>query len=366
MFHPSLKTMSLFMRAISAIIGLIFSYMALFMYHDRRGKLQNRLVDLWAETTARQEQAASIRVLLLRKSSEVAEKGLRWLLGEKLFSLQAAIVSFSLSLSSLGIVWGLASLSPSTSSASPDSSHWYEWYSWPDAARLLIIGVVYLLYAVFAARVFFPKRRWFVALIILVVLTAVSIWFYLALTLAPTFPVEVTYGVEFRAIFVVICVAGLGVTCDIALLSFSRFLIRSVARTTSQIVLTVGTVLNVIWLYVMLNTTLASFRNVTVLADTAEPIQQFFYNVSMSESIPSFVKIPLLLGAGTNLYNFLAASSVFVVLLVALIHRVFWPSVSKVIYALYQWEVFSERKLQLTLAIFFLSLAFPWFKPFLK
>jgi hypothetical protein len=46
------------------------------------------------------------------------------------------------------------------------------------------------------------------------------------------------------------------------------------------------------------------------------------------------------------------------VLSVVLFHRVFWPTLGRLIYAAYEWRVFADRKLQLTSAVVFLSYGF--------
>ena len=66
-----LHALQLLTRVASGLAGVMFLYMALFVYTDEAGKLQNWLVDLWVRVTARHEaylgRGASERVCRYRR-----------------------------------------------------------------------------------------------------------------------------------------------------------------------------------------------------------------------------------------------------------------------------------------------------------
>jgi hypothetical protein len=347
MFHVLSHALPNVPRIISAIIGFSFLYMALFMYQDQAGRIQNRLVNLWVRVNARHEEFLSKQSTLIKSSADIAEMGMRWLLGEKLISLQFIVISSCMSIASMGLIIGMA------------------FYRLMNIAPLLYVatvsGVLHFFYGVFAARFLFRKGRPILASALLLALFSLSsaaiVW---SIKDGNTLQLDVWLSFVFFA--ALLGVAAIGSVCDLILLLGSRVLFRLMSRTSASAVLFLGLCFSLIWLYVVLDGVLV------VVFDTArlgDPFSRLFDVIDKEDS--SGIAYPLLgFGLTTNLFNILAASSVVLILLVVLFHRIFWPSAGRVVYALYEWKIFADRKLQLAGAITFLSFAFPWVGRILK
>jgi hypothetical protein len=66
----------------------------------------------------------------------------------------------------------------------------------------------------------------------------------------------------------------------------------------------------------------------------------------------------------TNLFTVLLASGMFIVMLVALLHRVFWPFLSRPLYAMARYGLIRNQKLLLTVSLVLLAWAVPAWKTF--
>jgi uncharacterized membrane protein (Fun14 family) len=69
MFHIATYALQHLPRVVSALIGLTFLYMALFMYHDEAGILQNRSVNLWVRVNEKHEAFLSKQALVMKVSA---------------------------------------------------------------------------------------------------------------------------------------------------------------------------------------------------------------------------------------------------------------------------------------------------------
>jgi len=137
-------------------------------------------------------------------------------------------------------------------------------------------------------------------------------------------------------------------------------------------VLFVGVAYNLTWAVFLID----SLRYVhDPIYAVRDPLLSLFARISRSESlIGSVVKtVTVSFALSTNVFALMAASSVILVMVIALIHRFLWPIVGRLLNAVYEWELLSNPATQLCAGIAFLAFAFPiiakilaLFKPMVK
>jgi hypothetical protein len=112
------------------------------MYQEKSGNIQNRLVNLWVQVSTKHEGfIGSKQAALVKSSADIVEMGLKWLLGDKLISIQFVVVSLCMSIASLCVVFGFSDL--------------YRHKANQEGGTILIaliFGGLYSLYGLFAAR----------------------------------------------------------------------------------------------------------------------------------------------------------------------------------------------------------------------
>ena len=90
----------LLLRVLAGLAGVLFVYAAVFLYEDEQGKLQNRLEQWWIEINEREKTATSRYAVFMQEVARVATSLFDKLLGVKLFSWHAFKVSAAYSIAS--------------------------------------------------------------------------------------------------------------------------------------------------------------------------------------------------------------------------------------------------------------------------
>jgi hypothetical protein len=175
------------------------------------------------------------------------------------------------------------------------------------------------------------------------------------------FPFRFVIEVALASLVVVLPAALIGLFFDLVLLIANRFLIKSMADATAGRVLALGFTFNLIWFFLLVETT--RFGSVEPRGD---PFLIFLEHSLNSGGNQGLYNLGLLFGMRTNFFTLLASCSALVVLSAALLHRVFWPVVSRTINGLYEWQVLTSRPIQLAIAGAFLSYPFPWIGSVIK
>jgi sensor histidine kinase YesM len=68
--------------------------------------------------------------------------------------------------------------------------------------------------------------------------------------------------------------------------------------------------------------------------------------------------------SASNLITALLASGMVLIMLLALLHRIFWPFLSRPIYAMTRYGIIKNQKILLTMSLMLLTWAIPAWKPF--
>jgi hypothetical protein len=337
---------SYLIRGASVLAGSMFLYMAMFMYQDEAGELHNRLVNLWVRANVRQQKSFSKRTAIVKAAADVVDSGLKWLFGGNLISARVVAVSYCISIASLGILFSI---------------FWELQGDAVSAGYFLVLGGLHAVFGLFAARMLFNRGRSVMASGLLALLSPLCVLTIVYLD----FSTAGSGGDLSSSIGVLELALGgsaLGITCDLLLLVANRRMLKTLVRSSADSVLILGMVFNAVWFFIVAET--SRFLLFLSSPDPAtDPILRFLYAIISAPSgsgVADTLCHVAVFGMSTNLFNLIASCSVLLVLMVVFFHRIFWPSISRVIYALYQWHVFTNRTFQLSVGVALLSFAFPW------
>src|SRR5438132_7990868 len=98
-------SLGLFVMRVSAFfVGSVLIYLAVFLYEDEQGRIQNTLEELWLKIDARRQSTASQHVSFMRAIALTVSIQLDRFLGPRLFSVQSIGVSICCSVVSAIVV----------------------------------------------------------------------------------------------------------------------------------------------------------------------------------------------------------------------------------------------------------------------
>lgn len=306
-------------RILISCFAFLLIYIAAFLHEDEEGKLQNRLEELWMRIDDLQSQALSRETVFLRELLRLLTRGFDGLLGKNLLSVRSITVVFC-------YCWASAALLNAYAirvrlGGRPGNSATALW-EWLEPTAFVLIGTL-------AAAL--PKR------IAIEFLGGVSAFFigYLANGLFKHPKWEFYYTTWFAGAVLA------GSACGVAFVAINRIVFRFSARlnkgTTIILVLT---------------------ANLLIAAAYAIPYLYWWYIYTILP--PGFIFVV----SSTNLLAVSCALSIVIVMLIAFLHRLFWPIVSRPMYAMARREVVRKPKLLLAIAIVLLSWALPGWKAF--
>jgi hypothetical protein len=345
----------LILRTVSVIAALVFFYMALFMYKDEADRWQNRLVDLWVEIGSGRQGFLSVPAGLVQKSSGFVTSWLTWLLGERPVSIQVVAVSLSLSyVSSMFCLYTVDGFILWSRGLNP-------------ADFPVVFSLCWLLFGMFGVRALCNRGKSLLALAITIAL--------IALTCARTslldfiYPPSIGLGEVYRPVEVNIplvwveYLTGLafGVLCDLFVLIVNRRVLRSMAGTSRTSILVLGFAYNLAWAVVLASSTVL-FLHFWVIGWRGLPgslLGELYLLPVFHSANGKFLFLLVLIPLTTNLFTLCASVGFLAIIVGALAHRLFWPLAERSVYALYQWKLFTNKKLQISAGIALLIFAFP-------
>lgn len=312
-------------RIVIAGLGFLLIYLALFLHEDEEGKLQNRIEELWCRIYDLQEKALSKAVLFIQAVLKLTNRGFDALLGVKLFSFRSVVVTLCYSWASLLLVLGGRVLF-----LRPIASHQF------FAAGML--GVAFLMcgYGTFPAFLHtqFSIRLWQVLTTMFLLL--LSFLFYVVSASG--------YGVfEWRAAIAVATFTTFAVLCDILFVAANRLIVRFSSGLSSLKQLLVMLLVNVV-------------LGVLYVAPLKAGFRQGGFGGRWGELV-FFV-------SATNLFTALSALSIVFVMLIALLHRLLWPTVERPVYAIARHGVARKPVVLIPISLMLLTWAIPAWRPF--
>jgi hypothetical protein len=312
-------------RLPAILLGAFVLYLALLIYPDERGKIQNRLIDLWVTFSRRGEDALGQTGQLVSGASKVVNDFLDKLFGQRLLSLKVLFVSPALSVGSATVVMQVIVRNFEGQKEIR--------YFMTAAVGVIIATLVYPfgkrlkpLLAAFAAACFLT-----------------SLWGFL----------NSFHGIDdpdpVKTIPLAIWVIVGGVLSDVVFVAITRKLLRWTSSVTSSPKLALG-----ITAILLIGAVLAGPAAV-VLLDIGP---------SMTSDGPMSPLLNLL-GEGYGLLSFtnivpgVISVLVILVLAVALVNRLIWSFMARPVFALVDFGVLNNRKLLATVGFSLLTLGFP-------
>lgn len=118
------------LRVLVSIIGFLLIYLALFLYEDEQGKIQNKLENAWVKVNDAQTYSLSKHTVFVNTIAKQLTKILNILFGKRLFSLQAAGVSICFAVSAANLFFIMSS------EQSDSGGYFYSFLYW------MILGIL--------------------------------------------------------------------------------------------------------------------------------------------------------------------------------------------------------------------------------
>ncbi len=328
------------LQCIFWLVGAIFFYMALFMYKNEGGNIQNRLVNLWVMVSQKGEASLSTQAKLIKYSSQIVSSGMRRIFGPKLISVWTITVSVALSMASIGFMLALLS---------------------STRTRIIIYSiscVACFCYGLFFAPTLFKTQRAKVAVGILVFLIAMIL--FLDTLSSDSYSLalfRIDWSLLYDSYLMVIPALVAGVLADVFLISVNRWVVNKMSAAKTMPILLFGIIFNLICsvgLVALLHLYFKWPGRRSVIEQT--PFANAHWFDDFANNRP-FITTGIVLTISSDLFALIAAAGVMIVALLALAHRLFWPVLGRIVNSLYEWKIFTDRKTQLSLGSFFVSLA---------
>jgi hypothetical protein len=332
----------------AGICAFVFAALALFIYEDEQGKLQNRLEDLWVNVDDLSKSAMSKEAALIQQAAKMLSGALDRVFGTRLFSWKAIASSTGLSLASFLFVLLL-----------PENR-----LLWLGLKYPLWLGLKYAEYiVVFCLAVvcvlisIAPGRIRYATFIIWAVILTRLLVFEIWLS-----------GLKKGASFTAVVRALLQLPPDLHLPSLSSPLGAVVGGVPSDILV----VVLIRWLLYKASTLRSTWKlvgllfldiciGIVLLAPFKLSDMLWDYSWSQHPHVNGYMQLSLYLwGMGmSNLVTILISLFIVLLLLSALLHRATWPVIARPIYAAQRYGLVSHPKLLAGLAATCLLLAWP-------
>jgi hypothetical protein len=295
-------------RCIAGCLGAILIYSALFLYKEEEGGLENRIEQWWRRIRDLHAHAISRETAFLKVVADVTSKGFAKLFGERLFGLKAIAASICYSQAAVLLCEiTMYLLYPEVFGTPLD--HWLFY---------LESGIQCLVFLFLGSLGPFIDRRWQKRVWLLSVLIVTVIW-PIGLDPLGVFSPEIMYydiTVYVRDVSILLFAVG----CDFLFIALTRVMLARAAESNS-----------------------------------------FVKSAALAQGWLSEVQQLLLFVASSNFLDALVSLTWFLIAILMLLHRLFWPLIERPVYALFRYRVFSEQKKLVFLSgVALLGLAVPW------
>jgi hypothetical protein len=315
------------LRIVSFLAGAALLYLALLLYEDEEGTLQNKLEEFWLYLQRLREESVQRHESILQSLAAFISDVLDTLFGTKLFSWHAAAVSMHLSFAS----WFLLNLFM-------DGLGGIIWRVWLMYCGCQMAAVTFL--AHFGSdrsryRAYFRVST-FQILFPILVLSMIAP--FAAIKTAGNYMIPLLFS-----LFVLLSFAF-----DVFFIAVTRIVLRRVASFRSPIA-----IVSVVSVNAAMITLLAVAPWFAVAY-----LKQSKHEHFLQTYVPAYDWV--LQGSSLSNGPSVAAATCFLVLVLALmIHSTLWPNLSRVIYSLQRYEIVRKKKLLGALGCVFVTAAIP-------
>lgn len=330
-----------FLRIVCVSIGCLLTLMSAVLYENEEGAIQNKLEEWWIVLSDTESRAIRKHVAFVAGVAVLVGRLFDRLFGQKLLSGQSIGVAACFSLASTFLV-----CSPGLPGLLSDLS--------PFVYYLLIAALVAMGLLPAALRRGTPKKRrvlgrlWLTGVAILTFVAFVSMdvvdWFNLPFKMHGS-GTEVYAGVQpsveamYYLLFIVLTIG-----CDWLFIAATRWLLRKGSKfdsTARILALTLGNVLLSCFLVIFPIGLAWGFDAFTQIIWSHSMVQTIVDFVSSSNAHQAFFAT---LGA-SNVLDGMVACIFFILLIALLMHRLFWPSLQRPVYALASRGIVRRRRL---------------------
>jgi hypothetical protein len=297
-------------RAAEVVVGIALVYFRFCLYESEEGRLQNALVELWLRICDRADTAKQRFLQLLTETAQISVKLFDRLFGRELISFRAFAVSSTLAYASIALT--------------------NAWEAASEAARLehLALGVAFVIIAtlpLLTQAVWAARIRGFIATAAVALICAALLF---AVVRNQSDEMELAISVSSILICPIVDFAWL-LVCRRAL---ERALQQH--RISEHVRGVLAGVAVVYWSTLMpLVATYASF------------------SLAIHSGNPAATKAMVLLGllffsiTFTRVFVSVVSIVQLVLLIVAFLHWIIWPSLSRIVYSAERFKLFKERRL---------------------
>ena len=297
------------MRGAEYAVGMTLLYLGFFLYESEEGRLENALVELWLRVSDHADTAWKRFARLLDETERISLRVLDYLFGERLLSIRAIAVSSTLAVASFMFTFAPRNHFQNVSDVAP----------WVTAALLVIASITPALL----------REPW-------------AIWIPGGIT------VSVLVMFSYRAITALIHTNSSdvpsvesAVLTSIVATPFIDFGWLTICRKGGRRVLAGHGVLpHVVLILTGVAVTVGTF--ILPLSGTSHA---GFWDRAAAAGLPRFIAYFALSLASTRLFVATLSLIQLIVLLVAFLHWIIWPALSRLIYAAERFNILKERRL---------------------
>jgi hypothetical protein len=323
-------------RIVAGCLGAILIYSALFLYKEEEGGLENRIEQWWQRIRDLHAHAISRETAFLKVVADVTSKGFAKLFGKRLFGAKAVAASMCYSQAAiffLVTITGLPNLPPRQM----------------EGTRLTT-GILCLVFLFIGSLGPFIDRQSQKLFWLSSVLIATVGWPPLFMAV---FNRIVSKSYSWTEISIPIAEMILfAVACDFLFIALTRVMLARAAKSSSFLTiatlaignaflaaaLSIGPIVASMWLDSLLKLRAIYDAHGHLIMGPHILATQFIRN------LVTLVDIPLLLVGASNFLDALVSLSWFLIAIMMLLHRLFWPLIERPVYALFRHRVFSEQK----------------------
>jgi hypothetical protein len=307
-----------FMLALRTVVGavaLIAFYVASFLYEDEERQWQNRLEEVWMSIHDRARVTESTSAALLSRVGQITTKSLNWFFGSDLISFRSIAMSIIASVNVpliIAIVYALVT--------APRADHDDKF------VNVLILPAVSLV--IFAAPIVF-RRIWIAALCALLSLTMV---------VALSFPFAWGGGINDilggDSLGIVVSVLS-----DILGVVVIRWLFSRVATTLALNKIIYSVILCIVLVIII--------EAVPILIERKLPYIQALglSSLELRYILATALNVTMFMNLWTAIYCLFPVP----ILIILLLHKGLWPTLSRAIYPLTRYTIFTNRKLLISI-----------------
>ncbi|HTB92164.1 MAG TPA: hypothetical protein VK728_04990 [Candidatus Sulfotelmatobacter sp.] len=304
------------------IVGILILYVAVFLYEDEEGRIQNWLEELWLRVRYGRDVALTTAAAIFSFAAQATSRMFDKVFGPRLFSIRAATISVCFSIASFFLIVPLAVF---LFKVSPELKN--------ESYRNLWMATLWVSFAISRALVEDSKWLrviWYASFTVTLVTNLGQILFvvFVGMGISP--------GV--RLVIFLTGLLALSFVCDLSILGFVRWVVRRASRMTGLFQILGSLILTA---FIGIGLVVVPFKMMMAFSPARSP--------SNLIGLACLAVIPL------NVVDLFFSLAVFFVLGLFTLHRLFWPVLERPLYAIARYGVIKQKALLWALGLVLLA-----------